>query len=106
ILAQPEVAGLFSAAGTGRQGSGPPQPTDGVMFTMLKSRSKRERSAQQLVLDARAALTAIPGQKVKVSDMSGMMMSGESGQFAVDLRGNVDLDTLDRLADKMIAELQ
>ena len=105
LIAQPEVAGFFAAAGTGRQGSGPPQPTDGVMFTMLKKRADRERSAQQLVLDARAALTAIPGQKVKVSDMSGMMMSGESGQFAIDLRGNVDLDTLDELASRMITEL-
>jgi HAE1 family hydrophobic/amphiphilic exporter-1 len=77
------------------------------MFTMLKRRADRERSAQQLVLDARAALTAIPGQRVKVSDMSGMMMSGgQSGQFAVDLRGNVDLDTLDQLATRMINELQ
>jgi len=106
ILAQPEVAGLFSAAGTGRQGAGPPQPTDGVMFTMLKKRSERERSAQELVLAARQALTSIPGQKVKVHDMSGMMMSGEAGQFAVDLRGNVDIDTLDRLARRMIEELE
>jgi hydrophobe/amphiphile efflux-1 (HAE1) family protein len=105
FLAQPEVAGMFAAAGTGRQGAGPPQPTDGVMFTMLKSRAHRERSVQQLVLDARAALTAIPGQKIKVSDMSGMMASGESGQFAIDLRGNVDLDTLDVLATRMINEL-
>jgi HAE1 family hydrophobic/amphiphilic exporter-1 len=105
ILGQPEVAGLFSAAGTGRMGS-VPQPTDGVMFTMLKSRRDRERSAQELVLDARRALTSIPGQKVKVSDMSGMMMSGDSGQFQVDLRGSVDLDTLDRLSNRMIEELQ
>jgi HAE1 family hydrophobic/amphiphilic exporter-1 len=106
LLAQPEVAGLFSAAGTGRQGAGPPQPTDGVMFAMLKKRSERERSAQELVLAARQALTSIPGQKVKVSDMSGMMASGESGQFAVDLRGSVDVDTLDRLATRMISELE
>jgi HAE1 family hydrophobic/amphiphilic exporter-1 len=105
ILAQPEVAGMFAAAGTGRQGAGPPQPTDGVMFAMLKSRANRERSAQQLVLDARAALTAIPGQRVKVSDMSGMMGSGDSGQFSVDLRGSVDVDTLDQLATRMIGEL-
>jgi HAE1 family hydrophobic/amphiphilic exporter-1 len=106
LLAQPEVAGLFSAAGTGRQGAGPPQPTDGVMFAMLKKRSDRERSAQELVLAARQALTSIPGQKVKVSDMSGMMASGDSGQFAVDLRGSVDIDTLDRLATRMIADLE
>jgi HAE1 family hydrophobic/amphiphilic exporter-1 len=106
ILAQPEVAGLFSAAGTGRQGSGPPQPTDGVMFAMLVQKGKRERSAQELVVAARNALGSIPGQKVRVSDMSGMMMSSGTGQFQVDLRGNVDLDTLDRLSDRMLEELR
>jgi hydrophobic/amphiphilic exporter-1 (mainly G- bacteria), HAE1 family len=105
ILAQPEIAGLFSAAGTGRMGN-VPQPTDGVMFAMLKRRSERERSAQELVVAARNALGAIPGQKIKVTDMSGMMMAGDSGQFQVDLRGNVDVDTLDRLATRFIEELQ
>ncbi len=106
ILAQPEVVGLFAGAGTGRSNAGPPQPTDGVMFAILKSRRDRERSAQELVRQARQALTAIPGQKVKVSDMSGMMMAGGSGDFQVNLRGNVDLNTLDQLADRMIAELE
>ncbi len=105
VLSQPEVAGLFSAAGTGRMGA-VPQPTDGVMFAMLKERRHRERSAQEIVVEARKALGAIPGQRVKISDMSGMMMSGDSGQFQVDLRGNVDLDTLDRLATRMIEALQ
>jgi HAE1 family hydrophobic/amphiphilic exporter-1 len=105
ILAQPEVAGLFSGAGTGRQGAGPPQPTEGVMFAMLRPASERKRSAQELVVEARRALGEIPGERVLVSDMSGMMFSGGRGQFEIDLRGNVDLDTLDDLAGKMIAEL-
>jgi hydrophobe/amphiphile efflux-1 (HAE1) family protein len=105
ILAQPEVAGLFAGAGTGRQGAGPPQPTEGVMFAMLKQPGARKRSAQELVVEARRALGQIPGQRVLVSDMSGMMFSGGRGQFEIDLRGNVDLDTLDRLANRMIEQL-
>jgi HAE1 family hydrophobic/amphiphilic exporter-1 len=104
VLSQPEVAGVFSAAGTGRMGS-VPQPTDGVMFAMLKDRKHRERSVQEIVVEGRKVLGSIPGQRVKISDMSGMMMSGDSGQFQVDLRGNVDLETLDRLATRMIEAL-
>jgi HAE1 family hydrophobic/amphiphilic exporter-1 len=105
ILAQPEVAGLFAGAGTGGQNS-LPQPTDGVMFAILKSRHARDRSAQELVLEARRALTAIPGQQVRVHDLSGMMMSGGHGDFEVNLQGNIDLTTLDALADRFIAELE
>jgi hydrophobic/amphiphilic exporter-1 (mainly G- bacteria), HAE1 family len=105
LLAQPEVVGLFAGAGTGRGGSGVSQPTDGVMFAILSSRKSRTRTAQELVQEARTALGAIPGQTVRVSDMSGMMMTGGSGQFEVNLLGNVDLDTLDRLADTLIARL-
>ncbi|MDJ0787469.1 MAG: efflux RND transporter permease subunit [Myxococcota bacterium] len=106
VLAQPEVAGLFAGAGTGRSDSGPPQPTEGVMFAILKSRDQRDRSAQELVAAAREALGSIPGQKIKVADMSGMMMSGGDGDFSVNLRGNVDLQSLDSLADDLIARLE
>ncbi len=106
ILAQPEVVGLFAGAGTGGSGGGPPQPTDGVMFAMLKSRDQRERSAQELVAAAREALVAIPGQKIRVHDMSGMMSGGGDGDFEVNLRGNVDLDALGELADRLIARLE
>ena len=106
ILAQPEVVGLFAGAGTGRSTSTPGQPTDGVMFAMLSPQERRERSAQELVRAAREALGAIPGQRVIVSDMSGMMMSGGKGDFQVELRGNLDLDTLDRLSDELIGRLE
>jgi HAE1 family hydrophobic/amphiphilic exporter-1 len=72
---------------------------------MLKEPGHRERSAQEIVVEARRALGQIPGQRVLVSDMSGMMFSGGRGQFEIELRGNVDLDTLDRLANKMIEGL-
>jgi HAE1 family hydrophobic/amphiphilic exporter-1 len=103
VLAQPEVAGVFSGAGFAGPDGGD-DPTRGILFTMLKK--KRSRSAQELIVAAREALGAIPGQKVRISDMSGMMMSSDQGQFQVELQGNVELPELAALGDRMIAALQ
>ena len=105
MLAQPEVAGLFSAVGIGGP-RGPGVTNQGVMFIMLKSRHKRERSAQQLVLAAREAFGGIAGQDARVFDMSAMVGGGRSqGDFEVDIQGNLELAELDDLADQMIQRL-
>jgi len=103
ILEQPELEGLFSAAGTGgqRSRSGANQ---GMMFVMLKSKNDRERTVQELVVDARQALGTIPGQDVRVFDLSNMM-SGPGGDFSVEIRGNLALAELNELADEMINRL-
>jgi HAE1 family hydrophobic/amphiphilic exporter-1 len=106
ILAQPEVAGLFAAvgaAGGGRRAGS----NEMIMFAMLTSAQKRERSAQELIKAAREALGAIPGQRVRVYDTSSMQAGGShQGQFGFELRGNVSLDVLDRHADRLVAELE
>jgi HAE1 family hydrophobic/amphiphilic exporter-1 len=104
ILAQPEVAGLFSGVGTGGANSLGNDPTEGIMFAMLKH--DRERGALELVREARKALGTIPGQDVKVFDLSGMLSGAERGDVAFNLQGNVDLETLDRHASLLIAELE
>jgi HAE1 family hydrophobic/amphiphilic exporter-1 len=104
ILARPEVAGLFSGVGTGGANSLGNDPTEGIMFAMLKH--DRERGALELVREARKALGAIPGQDVKVFDLSGMLSGAERGDVAFNLEGNVDLETLDRHASLLIAELE
>jgi HAE1 family hydrophobic/amphiphilic exporter-1 len=102
VLAQPEVAGLFSGAGfAGPEGG--LDPTRGIMFVMLKR--ERERTAQELIAAARQALAAIPGQKVRVSDMSGMAMTSDRGQFEVELLGNAEIWELAALGDRFLAEL-
>jgi HAE1 family hydrophobic/amphiphilic exporter-1 len=102
-LAQPEVAGAFSAIGLGgRRGGG--EPTEGVMFIVLKHKRDRERGAHQLIAEAREVMGAIPGQQVRIFDLSGMM-STQSGEFSFHVQGDLDLETLDALADRMIAEL-
>jgi HAE1 family hydrophobic/amphiphilic exporter-1 len=102
-LAQPEVAGAFSAIGLGgRRGGG--QPTEGVMFIVLRHKSDRERRAHELITEARRVMGAIPGQQVRIFDLSGMM-STSSGAFSFHVQGDLDLETLDSLGDRMIAEL-
>jgi HAE1 family hydrophobic/amphiphilic exporter-1 len=102
-LAQPEVAGAFSAIGLGeRQSDG--QATEGVMFIVLRHKSDRERGALELIREARRVMGAIPGQKVRIFDLSGMM-STHSGAFSFHVQGDLDLETLDALADRMISEL-
>jgi HAE1 family hydrophobic/amphiphilic exporter-1 len=102
-LAQPEVVGAFSATGMAGSRSGS-QPTDGVMFLVLSHKSERERSAHELIQEARRVMGAIPGQQVRIFDLSGMM-SVSHGDFSFHVQGDLDLETLDGLADRMIDEL-
>jgi HAE1 family hydrophobic/amphiphilic exporter-1 len=105
VLQQPELAGLFSAAGGGGESRGG-ETNRGLMFAVLKSRNQRERTAQELIVATREALAKIPGQRVRVFDLSTMAGSGSFGaDFSLDLKGNVSLLDLSTLADKMIREL-
>jgi HAE1 family hydrophobic/amphiphilic exporter-1 len=103
ILAQPEVTGVFSAIGMGGSRGGG-QPTEGVMFLVLEHKSQRDRGAHELIKEARKAMGAIPGQDVRIFDLSGMMAT-QSGTFSFHVQGDLDLETLDALADRMISEL-
>jgi hydrophobe/amphiphile efflux-1 (HAE1) family protein len=104
LAAQPEVAGFFSAvAVSGPNGGG--ATNEGVMFVMLTSRKKRERSAQELVRAAREAFGAIPGQKTMVFDLSAMVGGRRGGDFEVEIKGNLELAELDRISDEFVHEL-
>ena len=104
LLAQPEIEGIFEAIGVGgRDGVG--RPNTGIMFATLTPLDERERTAQQIIKDARAVLEVIPGQKIKLMDPSSMQ-GGGGAQFEVLLRGNLALGELDALADKYIAALK
>ena len=104
VLSLPEHAGLFTAVGVG-QHRGPGTSNEGIMFVILKSLRDRERRVQELVELTREELGKIPGQKVRVFDLSNMA-SGIGEAFSFELRGNVDPEELDRVADAFIADLE
>ncbi|MEE8558424.1 MAG: efflux RND transporter permease subunit [Myxococcota bacterium] len=104
LLAQPEIVGLFSAigfAGPGRAAS----TNEGIMFAILKPRDERARTAQELIVEGRKALGAIPGQEVNVFDPM-MVRGGESADFELLLKGALSLSDLDELSSRVIDELE
>jgi HAE1 family hydrophobic/amphiphilic exporter-1 len=105
VLAQPEVAGAFSGVGFAGPDGGQ-DPTRGIMFVMLKSLETRERGVHEIINEGRKVLGEIPGVKVRMSDMSGMAMSSESGQFEVELAGNLEIEELAALGDAFVAALE
>jgi hydrophobe/amphiphile efflux-1 (HAE1) family protein len=105
VLAQPEVAGAFSGVGFAGPDGGQ-DPTRGIMFVMLKSLKTRERGVHEIIAEGRKALGEIPGVKIRMSDMSGMAMSSESGQFEVELTGNLEIEELAALGDAFVAALE
>jgi HAE1 family hydrophobic/amphiphilic exporter-1 len=109
FLDQPELVGLFSAAGFGGGGSEAGRHSEtnmGMLFGTLRPREERERTVMELVRDAREALGTIPGRKLRIFNPSEMMTAGANqGSFEVEIRGNLELAELDRLAQEMIRRL-
>jgi HAE1 family hydrophobic/amphiphilic exporter-1 len=105
MLQQPELAGMFAGVGIGERRQGG-SSNEGMIFAILKSKRDRERTTQELVPLAREALARIPGQQARVFDLSNMMGNVSGGDFAFEIRGNVDLLELDELSDRFVAELQ
>jgi HAE1 family hydrophobic/amphiphilic exporter-1 len=104
FLDQPEVVGIFSAAGSSG-GFDPPKSNAAMLFGTLTDATKRDRSVMELITDARESLAPIPGRRIRVFNPA-ESMSGSSGGFSVQLRGNLSLEELDRVAGEFIAELQ
>jgi HAE1 family hydrophobic/amphiphilic exporter-1 len=105
MLAQPEVHGLF--AGVGVSGpEGPGSVNNAVFVCILRPRAERERTAHELMAAARDALGNIPGMDARVFDPSQFFGGGGSGDFEFSLRGNVELDELDALSERMIRQLE
>jgi len=101
FLAQPEVTGLFSAAGTGGGMSPYSRANRGMVFGTLRPRTERERSVFEIIEAGRKALQTVPGRQIRIMNPGEMMGGAESG-FSVEIRGNLALSELDELADDMI----
>lgn len=106
FLDQPEVAGLFAAVGD-EGGGGVGRTNEAMMFGTLVAPSERERTVQEILEEARAALSSVPGRQIRVFNPAEMMRGGaHSGGFEVELRGNLPLEELSELADRMLARLE
>jgi len=109
FLDQPELVGLFSAAGTagGGEGSRVKQANLGLLFGTLRPRAERHRSVMELIELARRDLQQMPGRTIRVFNPSEMMSAGGgNGSFEVELRGNLPLPELDRIANQFIDRLE
>jgi len=103
ILDQPELTGMFSSVGAAGSYSVPASHT-GMIFGMLTSANERKRDIFELIATAREHFATIPGRTMRIFSM-GETMSTQSEDFVFELRGNLPLAELDRLADRLIAGL-
>jgi HAE1 family hydrophobic/amphiphilic exporter-1 len=105
FLDQPELVGMFSAAGSGG-GFSPPKTNLTMMFGTLKPRAERERTVMELIKAGRSELGTVPGRTLRIFNPAEMMRGGgQGGGFQVELRGNLSLTELDRVSDEFITKL-
>jgi HAE1 family hydrophobic/amphiphilic exporter-1 len=104
MLDQPELVGMFSAVGSAG-GMDVPLDHTGTIFGMLTPSSERDRDIFDLIGQARRDLGRIPGRDIRIFSM-GEAMSAQAEDFVFELRGNLELGELDRLADRFIDELE
>ncbi|MBW1884324.1 MAG: efflux RND transporter permease subunit, partial [Deltaproteobacteria bacterium] len=71
----------------------------------LADRGHREKTVSTLIKEARAALGQVPGRVIRVFNPA-ESMSGGGGGFKIQLRGNLSLEELDRIATEFIGELK
>jgi len=105
LLSQSEIQGLFSGIGVSGP-EGPGNVTNAIFVAILKSRSERTRSAQDLMVASREALGQIAGIEVRVFDPVSMLSGGARGELEFALRGNLAIDELDRISDEIIRRLR
>jgi len=100
FLEQPEVTSVFSRTGGTHMMIG--AANEGGVSATLKPLNKRDRSAREIMNEARKALGRIPGQTISLRNP--MSFSGGS-DFEMYLVGNRSLTELDRASDAMIEGL-
>jgi len=106
FLAQPELAGIFSAAGTAGGYEQTRSTHKAMIFGNLRPADERERSVFDIINAAREALSKIPGRMIRIYNPGEMMSMGGTSGFQIELRGHLPLEELDRLAQQMIDELE
>ena len=108
LTAQPELHGAISWMGSSPAGTELGRTNEGSTFATLIPLAERDRTAQELMVEARRVLGSIPGQKVILVDISTMGAGAAMapGEIELELRGNLDLAELDEHAKRFVRELQ
>jgi HAE1 family hydrophobic/amphiphilic exporter-1 len=76
-----------------------------MIFGMLADRTDRDKSVITLIKQARAAFAEVPGRTIRVFNPSESMSGSSGGGFSVQLRGNLSLEELDRIASEFMLGL-
>jgi HAE1 family hydrophobic/amphiphilic exporter-1 len=104
FMDQPEIIGIFSAAGSSGSFE-PPKTNAGMIFGTLSSRADRDKSVMDLIKEARKALSQVPGRTIRIFNPAASMSRGGGG-FSVQLRGNLSLAELDRISREFVGRLE
>ncbi|MDI6907458.1 MAG: efflux RND transporter permease subunit [Thermoanaerobacterales bacterium] len=107
--AVPEIETAMVTLGVGsqeeRSGFGGGSTDRAMIDLMLKDKSERQRSAEQVADQFRRELARFPGIEYNVTSESGMFSTGGGGGLQIKLKGD-DLAALERLADQAVALLK
>jgi HAE1 family hydrophobic/amphiphilic exporter-1 len=101
FMEQPEVRSVFSRTGGNHMMIG--AANTGGLSATLAPLDERERSARDIMNEARKALSKVPGQEISLRNP---MSFGGGSDFEIYVVGNRPLDELDRLAEEMIGRLR
>jgi HAE1 family hydrophobic/amphiphilic exporter-1 len=96
FLDQPEILGIFSAAGSSGSFE-PPRTNAAMIFGTLALRKDRDKSVLTLIKEARSALSPIPGRAIRIFNPADSLSLGDGG-FRIQLRGYLSLEELDRIS--------
>jgi HAE1 family hydrophobic/amphiphilic exporter-1 len=102
VTARPEVLGAFYAQGFGAGGSG--QINKAVIFTRLVQRAERENSQQDIMVELRKKMLAIPGLKGTVEEVS--MIGGGIRNLPIQyVISSGDMENLQKYSKQVVREL-
>lgn len=101
----PDVAGVFSSAGSG--GGGSSNPTGGRMTIRLKPMSERDHSADEIIAELRKATAAVPQMQMFFSNPPAIRIGGgpSNSNYQYVLQGD-DLDALAEASERMLARMK
>ena len=105
VESNPDVAGVFSSAGSG--GGGSSNPTGGRMTIRLKPMSERKHSADEIIAELRKATAAVPQMQMFFSNPPAIRIGGgpSNSNYQYVLQGD-DLDALAEASERLLARMK